>query len=123
MGKKKKKEEIKPWCYYCDRIFADEQTLVTHQKAKHFKCGECGRKLNTAQGLAVHSYQVHKVSVKRCAPARDAPLQLPRPPPRLPSLTHAAPCPLPPRTACRAPRRAGTTFTSTYSAWRACRRA
>jgi hypothetical protein len=65
MGKKKKKEEIKPWCYYCDRVFTDEQTLVTHQKAKHFKCGECGRKLNTAQGLAVHSYQVHKVSVRR----------------------------------------------------------
>lgn len=64
MGKKKKKEDIKPWCYYCDRVFADEQTLVTHQKAKHFKCNECGRKLNTAQGLAVHSYQVHKVSVR-----------------------------------------------------------
>lgn len=61
--KKKKKEDEKPWCYYCDRIFSDENTLIQHQKNKHFKCAECNRKLNTAQGLAVHSYQVHKVTV------------------------------------------------------------
>lgn len=40
--KRKKKEEDEqqpPWCYYCDRVFFDEQTLVQHQKAKHFKVG------------------------------------------------------------------------------------
>lgn len=79
MGKKKKKEEFKPWCYYCDRVFADEQTLVTHQKAKHFRCSECGRKLSTAQGLAVHSYQVHKISIRRCG----RPGACERPPPAL----------------------------------------
>lgn len=65
MGKKKKKdkEEVKPWCFYCDRLFDNEATLIQHQKAKHFRCAECNRKLNTAQGLAVHSYQVHKVTV------------------------------------------------------------
>lgn len=77
MGKKKKKdkEETKPWCYYCDRIFDNEATLIQHQKAKHFRCGECNRKLNTAQGLAVHSYQVHKVSVDAvpgAKPGREA---------------------------------------------------
>ena len=30
--------QIKPWCYYCERTFADEKVLVDHQKAKHFKC-------------------------------------------------------------------------------------
>ena len=102
MGKKKKKEEFKPWCYYCDRVFADEQTLVTHQKAKHFRCSECGRKLSTAQGLAVHSYQVHKISIRRCGRpgARERP---PRPGRRMPTRM------LGPRAACPAPRRAGMT--------------
>ena len=34
MGKKKKKEIVKPWCYYCDRVFDDEKILIQHQKAK-----------------------------------------------------------------------------------------
>ena len=37
--KKKREAEQTPWCYYCDRIFADESTLIQHQKAKHFKVG------------------------------------------------------------------------------------
>ena len=28
-----------------------------------FKCPECNRKMNTAQGLATHAYQVHKLAV------------------------------------------------------------
>jgi hypothetical protein len=35
--KKKRDDELPPWCYYCDRMFGDETTLVQHQKAKHFK--------------------------------------------------------------------------------------
>ena len=35
--RKKREDEQPPWCYYCDRVFSDEQTLVQHQKAKHFK--------------------------------------------------------------------------------------
>jgi hypothetical protein len=41
----------------------DEQTLITHQKTKHFKCGECHKKLTTAKALSVHSLQVHKTSI------------------------------------------------------------
>jgi hypothetical protein len=65
MGRKKKKreEDQKPFCWYCDREFIDEPTLVQHQKSKHFKCADCNRKLNTAQGLCVHAYQVHKRTV------------------------------------------------------------
>lgn len=39
MARKKKKgtAEQAPWCYYCDRVFSDESTLIQHQKAKHFK--------------------------------------------------------------------------------------
>jgi len=83
MGKKKRGhpdiEEIlaRPWCYYCERDFDDLKILINHQKAKHFKCERCGRRLNTAggeqlqflrkgaansarQGLSVHMTQVHK---------------------------------------------------------------
>lgn len=49
----------RPWCYYCERDFDDVAVLVDHQRQKHFKCS-CGRRLNTAGGLAVHMQQVHK---------------------------------------------------------------
>ncbi|KAF2755348.1 hypothetical protein EJ05DRAFT_99045 [Pseudovirgaria hyperparasitica] len=67
MGGKKRKnfptveDELgKPWCYYCERDFTDMLNLIRHQKAKHFKCERCGRRLNTAGGLSVHMNQVHK---------------------------------------------------------------
>ncbi|KAL9607185.1 MAG: hypothetical protein Q9167_007874 [Letrouitia subvulpina] len=69
MGKKKKNhpdlDEIlqRPWCYYCERDFDDLKILINHQKAKHFKCDRCGRRLNTAGGLSVHMTQVHKESL------------------------------------------------------------
>ncbi|PYH95053.1 hypothetical protein BO71DRAFT_449708 [Aspergillus ellipticus CBS 707.79] len=65
MGKKRRGpslEELlaRPWCYYCERDFDDLKILISHQKAKHFKCERCGRRLNTAGGLSVHMSQVHK---------------------------------------------------------------
>ena len=66
MTKKKRNnpdvEELleRPWCYYCERDFDDLKILIQHQKAKHFKCERCGRRLNTAGGLGVHMNQVHK---------------------------------------------------------------
>ncbi|KAF2090157.1 hypothetical protein K490DRAFT_71809 [Saccharata proteae CBS 121410] len=69
MGKKKRNhpdvDEIlqRPWCYYCERDFDDLKILINHQKAKHFKCERCGRRLNTAGGLSVHMQQVHKESL------------------------------------------------------------
>ncbi|KAJ3255980.1 hypothetical protein HK103_005787 [Boothiomyces macroporosus] len=62
MGKKRK--EMKPWCWYCDREFDDEKVLINHQKAKHFKCDYCGKKLNTAGGMVIHLQQVHKEDVR-----------------------------------------------------------
>ncbi|KAI8853238.1 hypothetical protein BC829DRAFT_23987 [Chytridium lagenaria] len=60
MGKKKRKNEMRPWCWYCDREFEDEKVLIDHQRAKHYKCNHCNKKLNTAGGLVVHCQQVHK---------------------------------------------------------------
>lgn len=50
---------------------------MQHQKAKHFKCGMCPRRLNTAGGLAVHIQQVHKLEpenlprIENALPGRD----------------------------------------------------
>ncbi|VDO71231.1 unnamed protein product [Schistosoma mattheei] len=68
MGRKKRKQ-LKPWCWYvrfktliipryCNREFDDEKILIQHQKAKHFKCPYCHRKLFTGPGLSIHCNQV-----------------------------------------------------------------
>ncbi|KAI5122221.1 hypothetical protein M0805_002710 [Coniferiporia weirii] len=77
MGKKKNRAIIRPWCWYCEREFEDEKVLMQHQKAKHFKCKTCPRRLNTAGGLAVHIQQVHKLEpenlprIENALPGRD----------------------------------------------------
>nr|CAG4645690.1 EOG090X0A5X [Lynceus sp. MCZ IZ 141354] len=64
MGRKKKKM-VKPWCWYCNRDFDDEKILLQHQKAKHFKCHICHKKLYTGPGLSIHCMQVHKETLDR----------------------------------------------------------
>ncbi|XP_076888703.1 protein SUPPRESSOR OF FRI 4-like isoform X2 [Bidens hawaiensis] len=71
MGKKKKRVSSDVWCYYCDREFDDEKILVQHQKAKHFKCHVCHKKLSTAGGMAIHVLQVHKETVSKVPNAND----------------------------------------------------
>ncbi|KAL4068139.1 RING-6 [Scleroderma citrinum] len=77
MAKKKNKQILRPWCWYCEREFEDEKVLMQHQKAKHFKCSMCPRRLNTAGGLAVHIQQVHKLEpenlprIENALPGRD----------------------------------------------------
>ncbi|KAK6916970.1 hypothetical protein RJ641_017721 [Dillenia turbinata] len=70
MGKKKKRVSSKVWCYYCDREFDDEKILVQHQKAKHFKCHVCHKKLSTAGGMTIHVLQVHKETVTKVPNAK-----------------------------------------------------
>ena len=65
MTKKKRASELDAWCWYCDREFEDEKVLIQHQKARHFKCPFCPRRLNTAGGLAVNLGQVHKAEPDR----------------------------------------------------------
>ncbi|KAL4572475.1 hypothetical protein LXL04_019253 [Taraxacum kok-saghyz] len=71
MGKKKKRVSSDVWCYYCDREFDDEKILVQHQKAKHFKCHVCHKKLSTAGGMAIHVLQVHKETVSKVPNAKE----------------------------------------------------
>lgn len=64
MGRKKKKQS-KPWCWYCNREFDDEKILIQHQKAKHFKCHICHKRLYTGPGLSIHCLQVHKEAIDK----------------------------------------------------------
>ncbi|XP_065202242.1 BUB3-interacting and GLEBS motif-containing protein ZNF207 [Planococcus citri] len=64
MGRKKKRQS-KPWCWYCNREFEDEKILIQHQKAKHFKCHICHKKLYTGPGLSIHCMQVHKEPIDK----------------------------------------------------------
>lgn len=81
MGKKRRGptlEELmaRPWCYYCERDFDDLKILTLHQKAKHFKCDRCNRRLNTAGGESliflcdsIHKFQdpnTMHLQVSRC---------------------------------------------------------
>eukprot|EP01136_Pigoraptor_vietnamica_P006936 Opistho-1_new@40512 len=77
MGKKKKKtqKEELPWCWYCDREFETEEVLINHQKAKHFKCTLCNKRLFTASGMVTHARTVHKEDLKKvpnALPGRDS---------------------------------------------------
>lgn len=50
---------------YCNREFDDEKILIQHQKAKHFKCHICYKKLYTGPGLSIHCMQVHKEAIDK----------------------------------------------------------
>ena len=42
-----------------------EKILLQHQKAKHFKCHVCHKKLYTGPGLQIHCMQVHKENIEK----------------------------------------------------------
>eukprot|EP00736_Rhodelphis_marinus_P014234 Rmarinus@m.27491 len=65
MGRKKKKDKELIWCWYCDRMFEDNTVLIDHQRAKHYKCQICNKKLNMISSLLVHAQQVHKTNITK----------------------------------------------------------
>ncbi|KAJ5070315.1 zinc finger protein [Anaeramoeba ignava] len=75
MGRSKKKSHKKReapkttvkswWCWYCERQFDNEKTLIQHQRAKHFKCMRCYKKFSHTGALIVHLMQVHKQTLQR----------------------------------------------------------
>jgi len=54
MGRKKKRQKAVIFCYYCDRVFDSEKVLIQHQRAKHFKCPQCHKRMSSAHGMMVH---------------------------------------------------------------------
>ncbi|RLN10171.1 hypothetical protein BBJ28_00007237 [Nothophytophthora sp. Chile5] len=85
MGKKKRRDDggtaggdapqRRIYCYYCDRVFDDEKILILHQKARHFKCPTCYRKLSTLGGMVIHIMQVHKETIStvpNAKPGKDS---------------------------------------------------
>jgi len=64
MGRKKKRNRPVIFCYYCDRLFESERVLIQHQRAKHFRCSRCSKRISSARGMMVHMFQVHKETVE-----------------------------------------------------------
>jgi hypothetical protein len=62
---------MQPFCFYCDREFDDEKTLIMHQKAKHFKCLLCNKKMATTTALGTHMQQVHKERLLKVPNAKE----------------------------------------------------
>ena len=83
-GKRKRVDTLddllaRGWCYYCERDFDNVAVLIQHQKAQHFKCYRCHKRLSTAGGLAVHMNNVHKETlevVDNALPDRSNPKQV-----------------------------------------------
>jgi hypothetical protein len=48
-------------CAPGERDFEDLKLLISHQKAKHFKCDRCGRRLNTAGGMEQLPFDLHSL--------------------------------------------------------------
>jgi len=68
--------ELKPFCYYCEREFDSDKTLIQHQRTKHFNCAECGLKFDTVTGLRVHMLNAYKKTMKEVPnsiPGRENP--------------------------------------------------
>jgi len=75
MGRKKKRIRPVIFCYYCDRNFESERVLIQHQRAKHFKCTQCSKRISSAHGMMVHMFQVHKETIETvpgAKPGRDS---------------------------------------------------
>ncbi|TCD62152.1 hypothetical protein EIP91_007280 [Steccherinum ochraceum] len=77
MAKKKNKQANRGAGTVSESSKMRKVILMQHQKAKHFKCNLCPRRLNTAGGLAVHIQQVHKLEpenlprIDNALPGRD----------------------------------------------------
>jgi len=71
MGRKKKRIRPVIFCYYCDRIFENERVLIQHQRAKHFKCTQCSKRISSAHGMMVHMFQVHKETIETVPGAKS----------------------------------------------------
>jgi hypothetical protein len=64
-------QELQPFCFFCDREFDNEAVLIQHQKARHFKCHVCHKKMATVNSLNIHLVNVHKETLKRVPNAKE----------------------------------------------------
>jgi len=71
MGRKKKRIRPVMFCYYCDRLFENERVLILHQRAKHFRCPKCNKKISSAHGMMVHMFQVHQATIESVPAAKE----------------------------------------------------
>ena len=66
MGRKKRDlSHVKPFCYFCEKIFPNENVLHEHQKSHHYRCHICFKKFPTTQNYVSHMNKMHGVQVTK----------------------------------------------------------
>lgn len=71
MGKKKRDHNtLNHFCYYCDKEYEHKDTLLEHQKDRHFSCLKCPKKFSTAGSMSVHMMSVHREPLARVPNAK-----------------------------------------------------
>lgn len=46
-------------CFYCDKVFKNEDALLSHQLTKHFKCQKCKKTFKRPENLVYHFSKIH----------------------------------------------------------------
>lgn len=71
MGKKKRDHNVVTFfCYYCDKEYDFKDTLLEHQRDRHFSCLKCPKKFSTAGSMATHMNSVHRETLARVPNAK-----------------------------------------------------
>lgn len=71
MGKKKRDHTVlSQFCYYCDREYEHKETLLEHQRVRHFSCLKWPKKFSTAGSMSTHMLSVHRETLARVPNAK-----------------------------------------------------
>ena len=71
MGKRKKDQNVlAQFCYYCDKEYDHKDTLLEHQRDRHFACLKCHKKFSTAGSMSTHMLSVHRETLARVPNAK-----------------------------------------------------
>lgn len=58
------------FCYYCDKEYDHQDTLMEHQRDRHFSCLKCPKKFSTANSMSTHMLSVHRETLARVPNAK-----------------------------------------------------
>jgi hypothetical protein len=71
MGRRKRDDNtLNQFCYYCDKEYDHKDTLLEHQKDRHFACTKCRKKFSTAGSMATHMLSVHRETLGKVPNAK-----------------------------------------------------
>jgi len=71
MGRRTRDQNVlNQFCYYCDKEYEHKDTLLEHQKNRHFSCLRCQKKFSTAVSVSTHMLSVHRETLAKVPNAK-----------------------------------------------------